>query len=572
MCLIPIVINAQTEQSKIDSINSLPNDIVVSNIGKNIKLFIDTIEEAKSIDYEYGEAKALSILGMLYYLNGKYDKSTEQYINAAKIFEKLHKEEDLAVLYGDFGYQLKRRDLSKANEYMRLGIKIAEKNDLKKDLTKLYDNYGVLKEMSADYDSAGYFYQKGLDLKYELSDSIGIPYSLNHLTGISALKGNYKKAFSLLALSDKYRAKEKGNYGHLENLVIYGDLYLSMGNLDSAIVKYEECTKTKEAYDQSYLIRYCYNQITKIYEQKKDYTNAYIYQKMLSEYKDSVLNYETNAKIAELQIDFETEKKDRQIAENKLELQQQTDQMIFLGGTVILLIILSLWIYRSQKLKRERLKIELELKNQLRKSEYEKKMSDEKLRISRELHDNIGSHLTFMISSLDNLVYSDKNNTASTKLKSLSRFGRETLGELRNTIWAMNLKEADLEQLFMKLINLKQQFSENGTGISLEIINNVKEQVKLSSAQNLNIYRIVQEALQNAFKHSGATYILVSFDKNDSGICLTIKDNGKGFNSEMKSSGHGLQNMKQRCEESGGVYNFNSDKNGTEITCTFPLN
>ena len=559
---------ATTDKAKIDSINQQPRSMVVSNLRKSVDVFNKNVKDAQSINYKRGEALALFNLEIVQYLSGKYDESTETFLKAITLCEQLGLDKELALAYGEFGYQIKRRNLKKAMEYMLKGISIAEKHGYKMDLSSMYNNYGVLHEMNNNLDSAAFYYRKGLKLKIELSDLEGIPYCLNDLSGIEAMKGNYNEAFKLLRQSDEYRNKEKADYGRLDNLVRWGDTYAQKGDIDSAIAKYSRALNAPGAGEQNYLVRYCLEQLAACYEKKKDFRNAFLNQQKLSALKDSVLNLETNSKIAELEIQFDTEKKDRLIAESNLELQRKSNQLLILSGFVVTLLFISFGTYKFQKQKRERVKKELELKNQLDQAELEKAASEEKLRISRELHDNIGSHLTFIISSLDNLTYGSKEDKLLGKLNSLNSFSRETLNELRNTIWAMKNKDGDLSQLVLKLNELKHHINGNIDNMSMQVTGEVSKPVALTSTQMLNLYRIVQEAAQNSIKYANADKIIVSFSDEGSSLVMEIKDNGKGFDLSNTNDGNGLKNMEYRCSEAGCGFALHSNDNGTTITCT----
>ena len=561
----PIYGNA--DRAKIDSINNKARSSVISNLKESIKIFEDNLQDARSINYKKGEASALFNLGIVTYLNGKYEESTEIFLKAITLFEQLGLERDLALAYAEFGYQIKRRSLNKAIEYMLKGISIAEKNNYKYDLSSIYNNYGVLHEMNNNLDSAAFYYRKALKLKIEFSDTEGIPYCLNDLAGIETMRGNYNDAFKLLRLSDEYRNKEKADYGKLDNLVRWGDTYFHKRDFDSAIVKYSKALNSPGASDQNYLLRYCFEQLAACYEVKKDYRNAFLNQQKLSALKDSVLNLETNSKIAELEIEFDSEKKDHQISESNLELQKKSNQLLMLLGFVVSLVFLSFGIYQYQKQKRERVRRELELKNQLNKAELEGKASEEKLRISRELHDNIGSHLTFIISSLDNVTYGAKDDKVLEKLTGLCSFSRETLNELRNTIWAMKEEDSTVHQLILKLSDLKHRLNNQMDTLNLQITSNFSETIPLTSAQLLNLYRIVQEAVQNSIKHSHAKKIAVAFNEAEFGFVMEIKDDGDGFDQSNTERGNGLTNMELRCKEAGGSFELKTDKTGTTVRC-----
>lgn len=224
--------SALDDRQEIDSTNAIPYEYMVSHLRKSIDSLTANVEKARLIHYEYGEAKALAKLGIAYYLNGKYDESTDCHVQAIRIFEEIKAVAELADIYGVFGYQLKRRDLPKANHYMRLAIAVAEKNGFKKKLTAQYGNYGVLKEMESNPDSAMYFYKKALSLQRELSDSTGIPYRLNSVAGIYAMRGEFSKALEFARLSDEYRNREQGDFGRAQNLVLYAEIYAMQGKGD----------------------------------------------------------------------------------------------------------------------------------------------------------------------------------------------------------------------------------------------------------------------------------------------------------------------------------------------------
>ena len=559
---------AQNERVRIDSLIALPHDVIVSEPKRIIEIFQNEIEISKHIGYNFGTAKLYSHLALAYSAMSEYDKYREAEIMSIRLFEEMNNEIELISEYGLFGFHLRKTNLERSKYYMRLAIKLGEKNNLEEELRGIYDNYGVVLEYANELDSALFYYEKALKLKYAASDSLGIPYGLNHLATIHATLGNMDKAFSYMAESDKYRAREKSIYGRAENAVIYGELYSAVGKYDLAIKKFNESLKLAKVMGNKHMAQYNYEKLAEIYQKKGDYKTAFINLTNHKTYKDSILNTETNQKIAELEIKFETGKKDKELSESKFKLKEQRGQIIFVVSISIILLVISIGIYRFQRYKRKQIRKELELKNQLAKVEYENKISDEKIRISRELHDNIGSHLTFMISSIDNLTYRSKDEKHIATLNKLSSFGRNTLNELRQTIWAMKNDKSSLKQLVLKLNEFKKQII---TNIEIQITNNSNSEIILSSTQALNLFRVVQEAIQNTIKYAEANKIEVIFTDTDNGIQLTIKDNGKGFDISTAQMGNGISNMKFRCKEAGALFSLLSNESGTSITCSLPF-
>lgn len=187
-----------------------------------------------------------------------------------------------------------------------------------------------------------------------------------------------------------------------------------------------------------------------IYEERgKLYKSIGNYKKSLSDFesllkiKDSIFRTERDQTIQNTEARFRTTKKEKEIAQQKetllnqeLELKNKTLYTTLLTGTLLILAIIFIAVYKRNQLKRNQLKKEIELKDALATIKTQNRLQEQRLRISRDLHDNIGSQLTFIISSLDNLkfVSKDVNEKLKNKLTSISSFTSETIGQLRDTI------------------------------------------------------------------------------------------------------------------------------------------
>ncbi|GAA4236342.1 hypothetical protein GCM10022291_20460 [Postechiella marina] len=202
---------------------------------------------------------------------------------------------------------------------------------------------------------------------------------------------------------------------------------------------------------------------------------------------------------------------------------------------------------------------------------YERKIYEQRLKISRDLHDNIGAQLTFIISSIDNLQYgfNIKNDKLTGKLNSISAFTKDTIYELRDTIWAMNKDGISLEDLQVRISNFidKAHLASRSTQFSFNIDKLLASSLEFTSVQGMNMYRIIQEAVNNAIKYAGATHVNVDIKKENNSILFSIIDNGKGFNAQTIIRGNGLNNIKKRASDINASLKIESkiDK-GTQIT------
>jgi two-component system, NarL family, sensor kinase len=149
----------------------------------------------------------------------------------------------------------------------------------------------------------------------------------------------------------------------------------------------------------------------------------------------------------------------------------------------------------------------------------------------------------------------------------------DAINETRNL--SRNLMPAVLTDfgLFDALAQLAQS-TEKNTGIAIKFVcENENEKSKLKKAKQVYVYRIVQEALNNALKHADCTEIQLSVTEFDDQMNVYIKDNGKGFInvSALESPGLGFKNIKERTQLLNGEVILESDENGTIVEVNIPL-
>jgi len=321
---------------------------------------------------------------------------------------------------------------------------------------------------------------------------------------------------------------------------------------------------------------YNYYQVSEIYKANKNVDSALSYLERHLVLKDSLEGQAVLEELAALRIQFDSEKKEKEIlnqrteiAESKLAINQKNSLII---GLVILAVVLSLLgylIYNQQKLRNSQLKKENELKIALAKIETQNRLQEQRLSISRDLHDNIGAQLTFVISSIDNLKYGStiKDKKLENKLEKISDFTSSTIIELRDTIWAMNKSEITYEDLKIRTINFleKADFAAQNINFEFKTQSQMDEKLSFSSFKGMNFYRIIQEAVNNAIKYAEASNIDVYIYAENERVTVDVRDNGKGFDVNIENDGNGLNNIKKRAADIGAELDINSSSNGTQI-------
>lgn len=538
---------------KIDSLNTIPYAVKISNPSLNVKIYENVLKEASRNKYPKGIADAYSSLALISYYQGNFYKHTLYSLKAIEWHHKLREYKKLCSDYAEYGYQLKKRNRKQATFYMQKGKKIAEERKYTFELGGIYDNYGVIKEMNNELDSALYFYQKALRIKESINDSNGIPYSWNNIAGIFLFQKKYAMAKQFLDKAYQNRLVRKDSFGMAENLALYGNYFKIKGNFKEAIAYYQQTIIICKKNDYKSLEISSYQEITSLYEDLKQPNLALQYLKKYNQLNDSVNSLKLQQDQIALDVAFQTQEKEKVLLETKANVAQKN---VYLMGVIALFlssILIGYLVYFRQKSKTLHLEQEIKLQVALAEVQVYNKLQEQRISISRDLHDNIGSQLTFIISSIENIKYyiGDQNDKVFSRLSKISHFTKDTITELRDTIWAMNKDAISIEDLVGRVSNLINQAKNASENSEIEFINGIPENYKkeFTSKEGIYIYRILQEGLNNAIKYAEATKITIQFSVISQNIQISIADNGIGFDVENSISGNGLANMSKRADE-----------------------
>ena len=240
--------------------------------------------------------------------------------------------------------------------------------------------------------------------------------------------------------------------------------------------------------------------------------------------------------------------------------------LIFADLVIVPIIILA--IYSFIVIKSSQQHKEAEFKYVLSQVENQNKLLQQRLSISRDLHDNIGSQLTFIISSVDNVKYAFdiEDNHLENRLNKISEFAKGTIVELRDTVWALNSNKMVFEDLEARINNFIEKAKVSNEHVLFTFIIDEKLKLKeLNAIEGMNVYRTIQEAIHNAFKHANASNITIEATESNGLKKIKITDDGIGFDMDQVEKGSGLNNMKKRIEQIGGKLELSSNKQGTTV-------
>ena len=197
----------------------------------------------------------------------------------------------------------------------------------------------------------------------------------------------------------------------------------------------------------------------------------------------------------------------------------------------------------------------------------------EKKKVAQDLHDGVLGRMFGVRISLDSLDKVDEAEAAPKRKKYLTEL-KHIEEDIREISHDLNREKSELINNFIAILN--KLFEDQQNTYDAELITSFDSNIKwelVSNAVKINLYRIVQEGLQNCNKYAKADIIKVEFKSENNNLVLTIEDDGIGFNTNKTKNGIGLHNIEYRAKECKGTVTIKSAKGeGTILTIKVPIN
>lgn len=223
----------------------------------------------------------------------------------------------------------------------------------------------------------------------------------------------------------------------------------------------------------------------------------------------------------------------------------------------------------------ERLTLENEQRSQVR----QQAIADERERIARELHDGLAQLLGYVntkVMAVSLLVKNNQSSAAQAQLEQLGEAARALFTDVREAIVGLKMASQTGEGLGAAIENYVEQF-QRLTELDVHVhIDPASEAVKLPPESELQLIRILQEALSNIRRHAAAGNVDIDLTMDDGSLRLTIADDGRGFDESkvplLEPSHFGLSTMQERAEEIGGHLDLSSRPGqGTQVRVTLEV-
>lgn len=284
---------------------------------------------------------------------------------------------------------------------------------------------------------------------------------------------------------------------------------------------------------------------------KKDYQKAYLYSEKVKDAENNISNQKIITKTMELNKLYETRHKEEQIARQKETISNGRLTIVLLFSLLMGFLLVIMIVFYRQKQKKTR------LENQ-RAQQYTKQLLDkteeERRRIASDLHDSVSHELLNLKHSMG-----ENSPTAGEKIDSIIKDIRSISRNLHPVMFEKVGLSASINQLLDRAQSINQ----------LMVTSDIVYSSSLSVSDELQVYRIIQEALSNIIKYAEAVAAKIILSEDQQGLTIRIKDNGKGFNvaeTLSRKDAFGLHNIIERSKAIGGQAKIHSDKHGTTIT------
>lgn len=543
--------------------------------------FNKTIAYCKKNNIEIGVAKANANIANTYQYQGEYTKAIQYYINAIKSFEKLKDSTSTAITYQnlsaiytkfkneklEFFYLKKADQFFKKEDYYNRGL--------------LYTDIGLGYLRTDRFKEAFRYFQKA-EIMYEKTKNkeLGF-YVVRNFGEYYRISKNYEKAIPFYKKALELADNAVDIVRKADLLYITSEVYLQLGNYPKTIELANQSLKIAREIKSKELEYKSLKKLSLAYNKTNQPQKAFDALEISYAIKDSIFSEENLKETALLQTKFETEKKDKSIAEQQVKLKkqeldlfksQQEKQLYFIASIGLLLLSIgTVYFFKQrQKLKNKEI-IALQQQQEIAKLEAlidgEEK---ERKRIAQDLHDGLNGDLSAIKYRLSTLEEAALSAVDAENLTKVINMLDESCAQVRSI--SHNLMPSSILD-FGLIESIKEYCVKINTSDNFRIeFQTFGNYVALSKKSETVIFRIIQELVTNILKHAKATEAIIQFNYRIDELFITVEDNGIGFDKSTVSTGIGHKNIKTRIDFLNAQLDLDSTNAGTSYTISIDLN
>jgi len=538
-------------------------------------------------------SRALQQMGSHYLNHEMYREAMSYYLKSLAIEEKRKDEKRMADLYDELGsvyYYLEVFD--KSLDYNQKALDIYREYGDTLGIARALSHLGTLHssrefcekrskaEKLVDFQTAIDYYNQAIQYSSLAGDHGAIAKDYQNIAAVYNKLEKPQVALTYVQRALDYYRQTGDPEGILGTLFTLGKTYYRLGNYKKSVEAFRESEKMAVERRLTGGIQYLYEAMAMPYHDMGDYKNAYECYIRYMTIRDSVYNAEKSRQIIELETKYQSELKQKEILRLKAE-EKRRNALLYSLAAIILLLVFSIYYYvrlvrKNRIIAGQKLQI---TEDKVRELEQERLYlatksvmegeEAERTRLASDLHNGLGgllSGIKINLSSMkENAVITHENLNAFNHALSLLD---TSISELRRI--AHNLMPETLNHYGLKtaLEDFCTQVAPAGQPeISLQFFG---DDIRYTKELELTMYRVIQELVNNALKHSEATRINVQIFSEPGRLSAQVTDNGRGFdiNAVDKTlKGKGIDNIRDRITALNGKFDIWSQPGqGTEIS------
>ncbi|MGB6084863.1 tetratricopeptide repeat protein [Moheibacter sp.] len=542
----------------------------------------ESVEKFKKLKSTKNLGIAYLNLGNQWQYFSDFERASEYYLLAKNLLDSLQDKNNQRMVNNNLGSVfMEMKQFEKAKEYCLKAIELADREYPTDKLLPLH-NLALNAKNQKKYEEA----LKYIEQYLEIAQRFGNEYEIlngylakGNLIGKTNLDKGINYLNNAIVQSQKNDFPEKEMFGYL----YLAEIYIDHKKFRQALESIELGIPIAEELGMKYELSDFHKKASEAYEHLGNFEEALKHNREHEKLISEIQLEENKNRLLGLEAKYQSEKKEAEIkilnTQSKAQAlsirKKNTLNYIFFGAVLLIGIIsiLSYLNYKNrQKISQQRIQ-ELETEKQLSATQaLLQGQEDERSRMAKELHDGLGGLLSGVKLNLNNmqkkLIITEEDGNSFEKSitlldESISELRRVAHNLMPESILKFGLDGAIRE--FLQSVdneNLKINYQ------SYHIENGINKQLDIST------YRIIQELVNNAIKHSDASEILVQVRKDEHLLVIDVEDNGKGFDPDSikKESGMGLTGIRSRINYWKGSLQIEStEKEGTSVNIEIPV-
>lgn len=513
--------------------------------------------------------KAQNGIGNAYKNTGQYPLAIAAFQQALAHFERMPWPEGIAGVNSNLAqtYQVKG-DSAAAWRHLQQGLDALAGNRQSKAYLHLLHLKANAHLYGGEPDSALRLDAEGIALASVMNMPLFLSPFLDNKAGCFARLGridsalaNYRRSLAIdsAAGSTKQVADTYLNLGRLE---------AKNGGSQNAEAHFLHAIRLSQeaAYRQGE--RDAWRELGRLYEERRNFAQAVAANTRFAAVNDSLINEQTEKRIAELQAGFDNDKKEQQLQLQAVQLSRQKLVLLAVVAAALGTLLAGYAFYRRRQLVRAA-EMQAALLQQKQEAILQILTAEEKerQRIATDLHDGLGQMMTAAWLNLQALDKQLAGGEQAGLLKKTTALVGDSCTEIRQVSHNMMPNALQRKGLVAAVRGFTGQLDEKLLRVHLQAPG---EGLRLSPTGELILYRVIQECVNNVIRHAQATELYITINKEKDGIDILIEDNGLGFDTAQVSKGLGMQNIRSRIQYLGGTVEWDNTGSGTVVAIFIP--